>query len=388
MKTMNCLMYPVFICCIALFSFGCSSSSGGGDDTGGGADDISSLSLPNPLAFTVHDPWTGEDYPDMDLLSASIYSSEEVEIASISIINPPDFPDSPGIHMEGTYNTATEATTLFSNISEELLPSFMWIDSGDPFGVMGLSVPRGVTVEWVGTDNPTSGSFTIDYRGDVEDVEDNFEILIEVVEDADELEGDQPGVRLTIYNGINPGGLFIGSYTWDIFEDLEDDDEAEPYEQIASFCYGVWEVIFERVGNCFNTTALFIEYSDDLFNQGGSATIPMGSIFPPTGERGSATCSWTDNNDNNEMGDTDDFSLSLTNLWEDDEDDDIGEMYNGTLSLYGLLLDIDDANDVITAIGGNFDFAEFKIQETLSDNSFDEEYVIFNGGFNITAEAY
>ena len=378
MKRLISLIYPVIFLCVVLFTLSCSSSSGGGDDIGGGAEEISSLSLPNPLVFTVHDPWTGEDYPDTDLLSASIYSIEEGEIANISIIN--YFTDSPGIHMVGTYKSDTEETTLTGG------NSYMWIDSGDLFGVMGLSIPSGVSVVWTGTDDPTSGSFLIDYKGNA--MEYNF---IRVVVNPNVNESGNAGVDISVYNNLESDPVSEESYTWEEFDDLEENG-VEAYQRIASFCYGVWESVFERVGNCFNTTALFLEYSEDLYNQGGSATISIGSIFPQTGERGSATCSWTDNNDNDEMGDTDDFSLSLTNLWEDDEDDYIDEMYNGTLSLYGLLLDIDDTNDVITTIGGNFEFGGFKIQETLYDHpdnyELDDEYVIFNGGFNITAYAY
>ena len=61
--------------------------------------------------------------------------------------------------MVGTYKSDTEETTLTGG------NSYMWIDSGDLFGVMGLSIPSGVSVVWTGTDDPTSGSFLIDYRG-------------------------------------------------------------------------------------------------------------------------------------------------------------------------------------------------------------------------------
>ena len=373
MKTFNYLICLVVFLCAVSFTPGCSSSSS--DDVADTGGENLSLLLPTTLAYTVSEPWYPDEYPNNDLLSASN------EGVSISLIEHPDTTvEIPmfGTHMEGRYNTDTEVTTMFGN-------SFMWLDSGDLYGIMGLSIPSGVTVEWEGTDDPTSGSFFIDYRGDEMGY---IGILIEVAQDADdELDGDQPGVNLFIYDGINPDAQYMDSFTWDEFEDLEEDEEA--YQKIAAFCYGVWETVFERVGNCFNTTALFIEYSDALYSQGGNATIPVGDTFPPeTGTTGTAACSWDDSSADDEMGPGDDFSLELTNLWEDDKDDDIDEMYNGTLHLYSLMLNADDARGVITSIGGDFVFENFAIQETV-DNILDPGSIVtFNGGFNLSAHEY
>jgi len=364
MKKFNYLIYPVFICCIACFSFGCSSSSSDDDDAGG---EGLSLSLPSMLNYSVGEQGSIEN----DLLSASMGS------LAISIVEGPDFPGQPAISMIGTYDTQTGATTLSGGSS-------MWIDTGEIyedelFKKMMVKVPEGVVVSWVGEDNPTQGEFLIELRpGEGEDP-DYGAILARVNPDVS---AGEPGVDIFTLLNIDSALSYKDSFTWEEFEDLEDDETAEDYEKIASFCYGVWQTIFERVGNCFATVVLLHENSATLESAGSISSMPMGDPLPGSGT-GTGDLSWTDSSANGEIGPDDDFTLTLTNVWEDDEYDDIDDLYNGDVLFSLMELNIDETRSLITSIGGDFVFEDLSIQETKDDVPVSGSVVTFNGGFNV-----
>ena len=366
MKKVNYVLYSVFFVCLVCLA-GCSSSSGGDDVAGG---ESLSLSLPDTLNYAVSEHWS----IDNDLLRASVGGM------TISIVEGPDFAEQPAINMTGTYNTKNRETTLDAS-------SGMWIDSGgffedETYRILGVSVPQGGAVKWVGEDNPTEGAFLIELRPGDLDFPGYMAIRVTVNQDVSDETGEQPGVVIeTLFYGQDDISV-VDNFrcTWDVFEDLEDDEEAEEYQKIAGFCYGVWQTTFERVGNCFDTIVLLHENGAALAAS-GSISMPLGDDLPGSGT-GSAVCSWTDASGDGEMGPGDDFTLDLEDVWEDDEDDEIDELYTGTFHLYGLISNVDEARGILDSIGGDFVFDNLIIRETF-DNSIEEDGVTFNGGFNL-----
>lgn len=366
MKPLSHVLYSILLGCFLCIA-GCSSSSSGDDDVAGG--ESLSLSLPTMLNYAVSEYWS----IDNDLMQASLGG------LTISVIEGPDFEGQPGISMTGTYNSETEETTLSSG-------SGMWINSGEFFGdeiykILGFSVPQGVDVKWVGEDNPTEGTFIIELRPGEGDFPGYMAIRVTVNPNVD---GLGPGVDIETLLYSQEGISVVDTYscTWEVFEDLDDNESEEYYKRVAGFCYGVWQTVFERVGNCFETIVLLHENSAEL-SASGSISISLGDDLPGSGT-GSAMCSWTDATADGDMNPGDNFTLTLTNVWEDDEDDDIDDMYNGAVHFYLLASNVDEDRGILDSIGGDFVFENLIIQET-EDNVLDPEEigVTFNGGFNI-----
>ena len=124
---------------VMVMMFGC--GGGGGDDDGGGG--TPAPDVPVTLNYAVSAQW----YSTPDLLRGTLSGESGLTFTLTSI------------GLQGTYNRMTGATTLQDNTS------MGFTVSPNPYGegtlTLGLLIPAGTTVRWVGSADPTEGGFQL-----------------------------------------------------------------------------------------------------------------------------------------------------------------------------------------------------------------------------------
>ena len=172
---------------------------------------------------------------------------------------------------------------------------------------------------------------------------------------------------------------------WDDFEDLFGSTAPE-WQQQASFAYSMMEFILFHV-EFFLETLTAIE--ENAFGTTTSGTLPAGVL--PVGFTNPGKMILTDNNGGEPLpGEA--FTLEFQHFWDDDDLDDIDQLYDGTVRFVNFWRITND--DILTGIGfapyngsgGVFfdDLANYEIEETPPGSySLDEVFTTISGGYTI-----
>ena len=140
--------------------------------------------------------------------------------------------------------------------------------------------------------------------------------------------------------------------TWDEFDNLLGTD-APTWQQQASLAYFMVNFIISQIDFSINTISL-IEKNDTALQKNRSMSTQGDSFTgsPPQGHaiQGNQVLEWIDSSDG-DFGPSDSFTLTFSDFWTNDTDDDISTILQGKVSLVGFLEDMDESRDVVTAIG-------------------------------------
>jgi hypothetical protein len=268
---------------------------------------------------------------------------------------------------EGTYNTATEETTLNSD-------SVISVDTTmDMFGELEILITQ--RVEWISSYNPTEGAFEVHRGSDTI----GFSINPDV--------GGTGGVDIIFESNSV-------SLTWDAFEDVGDNPAAPEYQKIASFANSTYQYVFdERAKYAFqafqavtiNVTALETAGSN---NVGLTETCDQ---FPPqSGSSGTREYVWIDADLSGDIGPGDHFSVTYDSndngCWYDDPKDNFDDLLKGTLELNNYIKNVDGVDNLIST-GADILFNNFVEKETIEGDgggfTVDPDSFRTDGGFNM-----
>ncbi len=272
-----------------------------------------------------------------------------------------------GLDMEGIYNTATQETTLNPD-------STISVDGTDlMFGELDISVTQ--LVKWEGTDIPTQGAFEVQSGPDT--------IQLSINPDVG---GGVSGVDVTFESNTV-------SFTWDDFDDLEEDPTAPAYLQTAGFALTSFEFVTEHIWYAFQAVQT-IKVNETVLEAAGSNTVGLTETcerFPPqNGSSGTREFTWLDTNLSGDLNAGDGFEVAfntdINGCWYDDPEDDIDMLINGTLELNQYNRDLDQFNN-LTGMGADVRFDDFVEQETEEVNGehivLDDFMLTTEGGFNM-----
>jgi hypothetical protein len=259
--------------------------------------------------------------------------------------------------LQGTYNADTGEITLSGG---SLVVNS---DGGEPlFGEFSVQVAETITIPE--GDYPTSGGIVVSLIGvGADTIWINMGLVVDLFYDEDS--GD-------------PKNPILGpvSYSWEAFEELLDSEEAEIWEQKASFSFGIIRFLLEQMGQVVEAFDLIDENENRLLSvnpvEEYCDAFSQFSLTPPGGvdDQGTAQFGWYDDLDDGEVGPGDSFSILFTDCWQNDEDDDIDELLQGGLDFSGYVENIELINDVETLTNIGFEEVEFTnlvIDETECD---------------------
>ncbi len=186
-------------------------------------------------------------------------------------------------------------------------------------------------------DHPTAGAVSLA----VEDP-DTSEILYTV---TFTISTDGSGTTVGLEYFIDDIPQETAEYDWNTFEELFWNGEADEWQRQASYAWYVLNFHLYQVKNVVETLTLIGEHDTEL--QGGSVTI-NGDRYPPvTGTVGTMVLRCT----SGDGGPGSDFSQTFTDFWENDPDDELDSLMDGVINYRGYLENVDEARQVITAIG-------------------------------------
>ena len=332
-----------YFCLIFIILFGAltiiSSGGGGGgddDDDNDGGDNNNGGS--NILESQIYN--YGINLYDENPLTF-IVSVDESDPVTISIT---------GMNMQGTYNTSTQAFTMYGNI---------WCDTGEDGGIQ-IGVAEATPVKWTGTAYPTEGTFSISKTAAT---------LITV-----SINSSGGGVNIT-YGEDAP--VF---YTWQDFLNIS--SESPVYRANAG--YGIWEFTMKRVWYFYQTFNSILENQDDL-ETAGSNNIGLTENcdqFPPTtGTSGTRQYKYIDTNPNGEVNPDDSFQVtfntSSNGCWYNDLSNDTDVLVKGIIDM-NILTGLEDVTGFESVI-----FTDFIETETTETYEATEDLITTNGGFSI-----
>jgi len=318
--------------------FGC--GGGGGGDDGGGGEVTPTPPTTTIVNYSINNP---EPASSVQLLRATA-DGIAYTINSIGL--------------KGTYNRITRETTLNDNTGIEFTVNPYRI-TGNPLQI-GVLIPNGSTVRWVGQNNPTEGAFQVNPVG----LAFNF-IRVEV---NNTLPG---GAGVDIY----VDGTFRSSLPWWDFIDAASDSQLD-YEIVASIAYRVWQSFYRQAQQAYTALEIIVT-KDDLLESSGTIQ-EMGTGFPAAGPK-RMTIQWVDTNGGG-LGPGDSFNCTFENWWVNEPTNDKDYIYDGLLQLIWYWR---GQNAAGSFAGGNFNFTNFTSRETDSNtNQIDQTSTItFNGGF-------
>ena len=155
--------------------------------------------------------------------------------------------------------------------------------------------------------------------------------------------GSDTTVSLEYFIDSNLQGT--ADYDWNTFEGLFWNGAADEWQRQASYAWYVLNFHLYQVKFVVETLTLIGEHDTEL--QSGSVTV-NGDRYPPvTGTVGTMVLRCTSGNG----GPGSDFSQTFTEYWENDPDDELDSLMDGIINYRGFLETVDEARQVITAIG-------------------------------------
>ena len=337
------LLLTLFILPLSIGTYGC---GGGGDDDGGGGSPAPTA--PESVNFTISELWNPG--PGRELLGASVAMGGDNFTVQLLGIEPPG--------ITGTYNLSSEAMRL--NFG-----AFRYITSVyNAYTSIGVSIAE--PIDLLAGDNPTAG---------------RLDVVITTTEPAPAytyltLSFSNTGVRIRTYT--QPGGPPIAvngdlSYTWLQFEEV--DDSFPENVQFAKFSYGIWSFLLKQVGIIFDALEKILDNEDELAD--GNETLTGAALPWAPGQSGRIVI----NASGSGVSPGDDFVLTYTNWWIDDLADNIDDLFNGLLTLFGYV----EINGE-PPLGGDFVFTNFIKQETENNQAPSGDTVTVNGGFALIVD--
>jgi hypothetical protein len=233
----------------------------------------------------------------------------------------------------------------------------------NPYGAgtltIGVLIPSGTTVRWVGRADPTEGAFQLNITTGVL----GFDRVMVTVNSL-------PGVTIEAFN-LNTSVFGPVQLTWVEFDAVEDDLAAPTYQKVARLGYSGWQTVYKKISLAY-TNLEGIVTNDSALQSSKSITL-NGTTFPAAGAA-TLKITWIDDG-NGQLGPNDDFD-SLFAEWWVNTPGGIDDLYNGALNLTGY-------TETSNSIGGDFAFINLTEEET-ENNSILTDIVTTNGGFNLT----
>lgn len=321
---------------------GCGGGGGGGNEGGGGGGQTAPA-VPELLNYSVTQQW----FSAPDLLRMQ-FAGIEFKLKSINL--------------QGTYNLTSQFTTLNHDTGME----FSVIPYGEISELkIGVLIPHGYPVKWVGRENPTTGAFQVT----LPDESLGFrQIFVEV-------NNILPGVNIQARNaGGSPIPGMSASLNWQHFDEVQDSEEAPMYQKIARLAYSAWQIVYKKANLAYISLDQIVVNNAAL--EANKSYVSTGKVFPGIGLAGKLKIDWFDANGNGELGPADNFNITFTNWWVNSPNDTTGELYNGLLTLTGYI-------EITNSVGGDFSFSNLSEQET-EKNEIGSDVAIINGGFNLT----
>ena len=335
---------------ISVMMFGC--GGGGGDDGGGGGGDTPAPDVPEILNYAVSGQW----YTTPDLLRGVLSGGPGMTF----MIN--------SIALQGTYNRETEATTLQNNAGMNFTVS------PNPYGggtlTLGLLIPGGTTVRWVGSADPTEGDFQLNISASPYDFD---RIMVKVNANAGGT--GIAGVDIEAFDG--PDSVLSASLSWAAFDAVTDDEGAPTYQRVARLGYSAWQFVYRYISLAYTGLAGMVTNDTDIQSSSSKSITLDGDTFSAAGPA-TLKITWIDDG-NGELGPNDDFDNLFTEWWVDTPGD-IDFLYNGLLKLTGYT----ETSAPNNSIGGDFTFSSLTEVETENGAILQGDTWTINGGFNLT----
>jgi len=268
--------------------------------------------------------------------------------------------------------------------SSEALPSYDFVLSllaDRPLEISSMVGPRVVTARLESIAGPISGSYDMSTQSITLDGGPILKVVTDLWTGNDGILAINAGTlttsetdehvlaQLTVAAGASPQTTYIGvaasagSVTiqnmdqrvdlgWDAFEDLVG-SSSPVWQQQAAVAYFMVGFIVSQLEfaisamDLLETHGLALEKSKSLSITGDAFT---GS--PPDGHaaQGDQLLKWVDSGDG-DLGPSDDFSITFNDFLRRDASDPVSTLYQGSVDFVGFLENLDEARDVITAIG-------------------------------------
>jgi hypothetical protein len=271
-----------------LFLFTVLSSCGGGGDGGGGGEGDGTVVFPDVYNYSF-----GVDA--LDPFTISSYNAQDTGI-TLGTLGP----------LIGTYALESGEWSMGAG-SMVNVRNIQWQTPDDTFTIT-------VTNELVGTvgDKPDTGSFQVSG-------------------------GSTPIIVVVTSQGVTLNGEL---YTWDAYLSLYADSGEDLWKREGALAGLIISLLQEEIAfsadslSLIETSKATLEIPQDLVYAGDTFPGTPPASLPATGSR---TLTWDYASGDTTVGPGDNFSWSFDWFWSDDPANDLDYLYNGEISLLGLL---------------------------------------------------
>lgn len=364
-----------YLCLIGVITLGLVSIVGtGGDDDGGGSDTLRHYN------FTI----------DMDPVEKNGVSAEPQAVVVL-----PDKPgplvvsysdDSGDYILElsgvvyGSIDTKDGDYTIFDELNEAstIVQAMEGEGSDEYFGPLTLNVTADIEIPE--EDPPATGAWTVQ-SGDE---------TITVTVGVDQ----EKGAGVTITTTDQTQDPFTKFYGWgEFFEYLLDSDEPE-WQRKAAFSGSIIRFLIENSQFLTTTFDIIPDLEDVLEDEvpvrDYCSAFNEGENPADVRQEGYNDFTWFDVSDDGEVGGGDSFQWEFVDCWDDDPEDDIDDLLNGTIDLRGYT-EVEDGGKTVRIgyeLPGGVEFTEFCLSEIEEVDegvyTHDTTYAVtVNGGFTI-----